>query len=318
MNKEKKEKLRHVGTSQIIMGIVIVLLMSNIAIMLKEGNARDENDDIFLTEYRNLLNDGDFQGAISILNDEVSNTTQLKANSHVEALIHYLREDITKKNKEYKEIVELAKGHNVNYDNMDSFFKSLNEESIVNKYNYLRNTFRIIKIPKGEDGVNFLSYMEMDYSKMIEVYGKYLSDDLNALMNLENEEFVYLGTTTSNEINYDKTLSNILLLEEFVLSYPKSIYFEGVKDNLIYHYQTYLGENNWGNIFINNSLSSNAKKHYSQTIELYPESMIAEKLVIYMEALKSEEYKKTPNIEVLLLDLISTDMPSSQGNDIIK
>lgn len=262
-----------------------------------------------LLEKRNLIE------AIEILDNYIEILNKDDATNAVEVFMHYSHY-FNFYNNGFYNLIEKANKDRIKGDKIHKYFRNHSDNEIRNLYNEFLKSFYCFKIDKNEKYVNELglSYTDINYDIILNKYGKYISDDLYNLIKLYKDEELLIFSSEKDILDLDKTLSNILNMESFVYSNSNSKYLEEVKNNLNFQYQAYFGYSEWTNLFDeDNLLKDEVKKHYINTSREHKKKLVGKKSRDFLKILEEENFHKTANVEVFLLDLTNVKYETVNG-----
>lgn len=266
-------------------------------------------------EYITLLENDEISKAIKLLDSNIKKLNKEEATEAVETLLYFLDVNLLEGNKNYFDLVVFGSKYRVKEENIDSFFKNIDDVNIRKLYEDLIDNNYMIKLDKDEEYIDELqlSVITINNKKILNKYEKYIRKDLIDLLKLKEQENMNLYSLVDGMVSLDKTFSNILKMEEYLEKYQESPYAQEVLNNLAYQYQAYFGYFDWSNIFDeNDKIIEKAKKHFEKTIKEYPNTKVCEKTKTYLKTLESENYKKTKDVENLILDI--SEMENKKNN----
>lgn len=149
-------------------------------------------------------------------------------------------------------------------------------------------------------------YIKVNYERILNQYKDYINDDLISLIEFHKKENMNdFFNTNENMFNLDIVTDRIIKIEEYIATYPDSVYVASMLDSRTYYYQVYFGMNNDFLLDNNNKVLSSTIEHYKITKDKYHNSTLAKHLKEYLTKLEKTNYYVTDSITLFLTDLTS-------------
>lgn len=260
----------------------------------------------FKEGYVGLLENDKVPEAIKLLDLNIEKLDKEKATEAVEALLYFLDVGLLEGSKNYFDLIVYGNKHKVEETDIDSFFKSTDDSEIKSLYENLIENNYMIKIDRDEQYIDELQLttITIDNKKISNKYEKYIRKDLADLLKLREKEHISLYSLTDGMVSLDKTLSNILNMEEYLEKHKKSPYVYNLSKDLTYQYQAYFGYFDWSNIFDEDGkIEKEAKEYFETAMKEQSNAKVLEKIDAFLTTLESEGYKKTEKVENLIINI---------------
>lgn len=150
---------------------------------------------------------------------------------------------------------------------------------------YLPKIFTI----KFEEGMGFI---ELNYQYLLEIWGKYLSEEYRSYFTLVTDEFIYDAAFI---VSHDEVAAKIIAREVYCMKYQGSVYAQQMKEIYKILLYFYLGgiDNTPVFDYETNIITEEAKQSFENTIRNYPGTEIAAVTKRYYEALLKNNFKRS-------------------------
>ncbi|MCC6551312.1 MAG: hypothetical protein IT279_14725 [Ignavibacteriaceae bacterium] len=137
-----------------------------------------------------------------------------------------------------------------------------------------------------------LSYIELNFNYLLEIWGKYLSEEYRTYIILETEELMYDAAFT---IPPDEVAAKVVARELYTVKYPETIYAEQMEQSYKTLLYFYLGGIDNSPVFDNETgiLTDEAKLSFENTIRNYPDTETAAVTKRYYEAVLKNNFKRS-------------------------
>lgn len=294
----------------IVSSLILMLVLSSCVKVVEvdeEGEPIVEKTVEFQDEFVELLGI-DIIGAIAYLDSNIDELGELESTKAVEALLFTLHSNIVNNNP-YVPLLEYGQKNKILKADYEEAFMAAEDDNIVNLYSDMSEKLYSIRLEDGEEYITDYAFVDLNYDRIVEKYRDYIFDDLTALTEYYGKENVRVYNEEATEFLYDKALENILNLEILLLEYEDSPYKDEFKQNLEFMYQLYFGYVNDGFDIFNEDgkIMDKALSHYKLALNQNEGTVFAERMSSYLDILKEEEYRKTANIDVFIIDLLKED-----------
>lgn len=257
----------------------------------------------FVPEFEKLImNKSSNLELMKALDENIMKLTDKEANIVIDGLMYCINGGNSMINSDTEFMAEVQKIKDVDIEKINNLEGITDPELLKNIKNFREEGYVFIK----KDG-RVIS--EIDYPRIVEAYGDYVTDDLGDMLEFYNlfHEDSYLNTETQ-ELIYDNVINKILYTENYMKDHEGSTYYGSMASINEFYTMEYFGGHDVPYVYDeNNTLRSSAVTSYEKVIKEYPGTQLAERAEAYLAKIEKIGMQKTPDTMVFLMDILDLD-----------
>lgn len=199
---------------------------------------------------------------------------------------------------------ELIKYHSDGIDlNSEKAIDEINDEMVKALLKELHKKKLVLEVFNSD------IFVKADMNLILDKYAKYMNDDLKAVAQFSADENMNeFFSKEDGMFDLDTVANRILKIEENMNTFTDSIYIPSMIDSKVYYYQIYFGLNNEYVVDNKDNVKPAVINHYKETMDKYPDSVLAIDIAGYLEKLEETSGKLNDDAFVYLNELTSSMM----------
>jgi len=249
---------------------------------------------------------------VKLLNQNIEGLDEKKASDSVDALLYSVyqyKEDMNAVTKGLQPLLATYEEKGINLNEKEEIEKV--DDKVVQAFLEQAQS-RYLKVAKE----NAQYVVVADFDKVLSLYGKYMADDLKAMVEFSKAEFeVKYYDEGTQKMNLDVISDRIVLMENLSKEHPESYYANWFNQSKNFYYQLYFGMNGNAITKKDQTLLPEVESHFQSMLSKHEGTEFANNITLFFEEYKKNGNKVNDNVYVFLLDVTKKEHETISNNE---